>query len=210
MSGGYLLFGAKGTGSVAVEAALTLIGADYQIEEIPEADLPGAAFSPMAQVPALRLPSGQMMTESAAILLWLAETHPEAGLAPPPGDSARAAFLRWMMFVSSAIYAHYWVRDVPARVTDDPAAQAAVKAALNKRIADCWGIMEAGIEPRTYLLGETLSVLDLYVTVVSRWTPRKALHETIAPRLGAVVRRVEHDPRLADLWARRFPLRVAM
>ena len=210
MSGGYLLFGAKGTGSVAVEAALTLIGADYQIEEIPETDLPGAAFSPMAQVPALRLPSGQMMTESAAILLWLSEAHPEAGLAPAPGDRARAAFLRWMMFVSSAIYAHYWVRDVPARVTDDPAAQAAVKAALNKRIADCWGIMEAGLEPGAYLIGDTLTVLDIYVTVVSRWTPRKALHETIAPRLAAVVRRVESDPRLVDLWTRRFPLRVAM
>jgi GST-like protein len=131
-------------------------------------------------------------------------------LAPPPGGAARAAFLRWMVFVSSAIYAHYWVRDEPARVTDAPAARAAVRAALEKRIADCWAIMEAGLDPAAYLLGDTLTVLDLYVTVVSRWTPRKALHETIAPRLGAVVRRVEHDPRLVDLWTRRFPLRVAM
>jgi GST-like protein len=54
-------------------------------------------------------------------------------------------------------------------------------------------------------------VLDLYVTVVSRWTiSRKALHGAIAPRLGAVVRRVEGDPRLASLWASRFPLPVAM
>jgi GST-like protein len=114
-----------------------------------------------------------------------------------------------MAFVSAAIYALYWVRDDPSRVVDDAAAQKAVKTHLEARIAACWGVMEAGLDPGEFLLGDTLTVLDLYVTVVSRWTPRKALHETVAPRLGAVVRRVETDPRLADLWATRFPLRVA-
>ncbi len=207
MSADYVLYGASGTGSVAVEAALTLIGARYRGEDIPETDLAGAGFIPMAQVPALRLPDGQLMTESAAILIWLAEAHPDAKLAPPAGDSRRAEFLRWMAFVSAAIYAHYWARDVPSRLTAEAAAQAEVKAALEQRIAKSWGIMEAGITPGDYLLGDSLTVLDLYVTVVSRWTPRRALHETIAPRLAAVVRRVESDPRLADLWARRFPLK---
>lgn len=208
MTDGYLLYGCKGTGSVAVEAALTLIGADFQTRDIPHADLP--ATTPLAQVPALRLPGGEVMTESAAILLWLAETHPRAKLAPSVGDPRRAAFLRWMSFVASAIYAHYWAMDFPARLTADEAAQGEVKAALEARIDECWAIMEAGIDPGAYLLGDDLTVLDLYVTVVSRWTSRKALHETIAPRLGAVVRRVENDHRLASLWASRFPLPVAM
>ena len=63
--------------------------------------------------------------------------------------------------------------------------------------------------PRRYLLGDELSVLDLYVTVVSRWTPRGPLHKTIAPKIAEVVRRVEADPRLADLFAARFPLKSA-
>jgi GST-like protein len=192
---------------VAVEAALILIGAGYRAEDLPESDLAVTAFTPMAQVPALRLPDGRLMTESAAILIWLAEAHPEAKLAPPPGDLRRAEFLRWMAFVSAAIYAHYWARDVPSRLTGDAAAQAEVKAALEQRIATSWGVMEAAMTPGEYLLGDRLTVLDLYVTVVSRWTPRRALHETIAPRLAAVVRRVESDPRLAELWARRFPLK---
>ena len=208
MKDGYFLFGCKGTGSVAVEAALTLIGADFQIQDVPHGELP--ATTPLAQVPALRLPSGEVMTESAAILMWLAETHPEANLAPAVGDRSRAAFLRWMAYVSSAIYAHYWAMDFPARLTADEAAQAEVKTALEARIDDCWAVMEAGIDPGDYLLGDDLTVLDLYVTVVSRWTSRKRLHATIAPRLGAVVRRVENDPRLASLWASRFPLPVAM
>jgi len=206
MSADYVLYGAPGTGSVAVEAALTLIGVPFRDEDIPESDLAGTASTPMAQVPALRLPDGQLMSESAAILIWLAEAHPDAKLAPHAGDSRRAEFLRWMAFVSAAIYALYWVRDDPSRVIEDPAAQAIVKARLAERIAACWTVMEAGIEPGPYLLGCSLTVLDLYVTVVSRWTPRRRRRfYEIAPRMGEVVRRVDADPRLAEVWARRFP-----
>ena len=193
------------TGSVAVEAALALIGADHRIEDVPYDDLQSGP-NPLAQVPALRLPTGELMTESLAILIWLADAHPEARLAPAIDSPARPTFLRWIAFVSAAIYAHYWARDFPARVVTDARAQAEIKARLEARIASGWGAMEAGIEPGAYLLGDRISVLDLYVTVVSRWTPREALHQRIAPRIGKVVRRVEADPRLAALWAERFPL----
>ena len=66
--------------------------------------------------------------------------------------------------------------------------------------------MEREISPGSWLLGDELTVLDIYVTVVSRWTPRAALHENIAPGVGEVVRRVESHPRLAALLAERFPL----
>jgi GST-like protein len=205
MSADYVLYGAPGTGSTVVEAALTLIGARYRGEDVAEPDLARAAFTPMAQVPALRLPDGRLMTESAAILIWLAEAHPAAKLAPAAGERRRADFLRWMAFVSAAIYALYWIRDDPSRVIDDPAGQATVKARLAERIAACWAVMEAGLEPGRYLLGDTLTVLDLYVTVVSRWTPRRRRFYETAPRMSEVVRRVDADPRLAEFWARRFP-----
>jgi GST-like protein len=208
MSEAFVVYGERDTGSVAVEAALTLLGADYRVENIPEAQL-GSIPNPMAQVPALLLPSGELMTESAAILIWLADAHPAARLAPAIDSPLRPAFLRWMAFVSAAIYAHYWARDFPVRLVKDPGAQAEVKASLKARIAHGWGVMEAGITPGRYLLGDEISVLDVYVTVVSRWTSRQALHERIAPRIGEVVRRVETDPRLATLWAERFPLRAA-
>jgi GST-like protein len=207
MSQAYVVYGEKGTGSVAVEATLTLLGADYQVETVWEEKLLSTP-NPMAQVPALVLPWGELMTESAAILIWLADAHPAAGLAPAANSPQRPAFLRWMSFVSAAIYAHYWARDYPARLVKDPAAQAEVRTSLEARIAHGWAVMEAGITPGHYLLGDTLTVLDVYVTVVSRWTPRRALHERIAPRIGEIVRRVEADPRLASLWAERFPLRA--
>jgi len=163
----------------------------------------------MAQVPALVLPSGEMMTESAAILIWLADAYPAGALAPPAASAQRPAFLRWMAFVSSAIYALYWVKDDPSRLMAGEAAQGEIRARLAERIAHCWSVMEAALDPAPFLLGEAMSVLDLYVTVVSRWTPRKALHEVVAPGIGGVVRRVEADPRLAALWTERFPLRAS-
>ncbi|MGE5565825.1 MAG: glutathione S-transferase family protein [Parcubacteria group bacterium] len=204
------LYGAPGFGSVAVEAALTLLGEPYERVDIP-ADSPDAflagvkAVNPMLQVPAVVLPSGELMTESAAILIWLADRHPEARMAPASSDPKRAQFLRWMVYVPAAIYSMFWVRDVPSRLAATPEAEEAIKARTAERIADCWRIMDEQVSPGRYILGDEISVLDLYVTVVSRWTPRRRRFYEIAPKLGEVVRRVDADPRLADLWAERFP-----
>jgi GST-like protein len=210
MSTEYIVHGAKGSGSTAVEAALTLLDLPYRVVEsrglADEAGDPAlAAINPMRQVPALILPGGELITESAAILIWLADDHPEARLSPTMAGAARPAFLRWMAFVSSAIYALCWVYDVPARVIDDAGAQAVVQARLGERIADCWAMMDAQIDPGRYILGDDLTVLDLYVTVVSRWRPRRRRFYEVAPRLARIVRRVDADPRLAPLWAERFP-----
>ena len=65
--------------------------------------------------------------------------------------------------------------------------------------------MDAQVEPGRYILGDSLSVLDLYVAVLSRWGPRRRRFYEVAPKLAPVVRRVDADPRLARLWADRFP-----
>jgi GST-like protein len=209
MTGRFEVFGERGSGNVAVEAALTLIGVPFSVIETPTNDPARPAATPLGQVPALRLPNGAIMTESAAILIWLADAYPDARLAPSLGSPDRPAFLRWMSFVSSAIYALYWVKDVPSRVVETPEAQALVKARLADRIVHCWSLMEREVNPDPYLLGEDISVLDLYVATISRWTPRDALHQTAAPKIGAVARRVENHARLAALWAQRFPLSLA-
>jgi GST-like protein len=213
---GYVLYGAPATGAVAVEAALTIAGEAYELVDAPtEADLERlAATNPMRQVPALTFPAignqpAETMTESAAILLRLAETHPASGLAPAVDDPRRGAFLRWASFVSSAIYAHYWLKDDPSRLVPDKALHKVVNDRLEARMLACWAIMEAGVAGYSgpYILGEDLSVLDLYVTVVSRFRPRRQRFYAVAPRLGEVARRVDADPRLAALWANRYPFK---
>jgi GST-like protein len=208
----YTVYGAAGSGSVPVEAALTLIGAPYRVVEAvtwegeTERDKV-APVNPMRQIPALITPAGETITESAAILIWLAEQHPEAALGPEACDPRRAQFLRWMTFVPASVYSMYWVRDEPSRLGgDDPAAQQTILDRTADRIGDCWAKMESQIVPDRFLLGAEPTVLDLYVAVASRWTPhRKQFHE-VAPRMGAVMRRVDALPELEAFWAERFPL----
>jgi GST-like protein len=65
-------------------------------------------------------------------------------------------------------------------------------------------MMDAQVSPGRYILGEDLSVLDLYVSVVSCWGPRRARFNQEAPRMAEVVRRVDQDARLEALWAERL------
>lgn len=210
MAGNYVLYGARGFGSVVVEAALTLMGLPFERVDVADGayvhdDERVTRVNPLKQVPALVAPSGELMTESAAILLHLTEQHPEAGLAPPPGDPARAQFLRWMVYVPAQIYSMYWVRDIPSRLADGADAEQVILSRTADRIADCWKMMDAQVSPGRYILGDELSVLDLYVAVVSRWTPRRRRFYAVAPKMAEVVRRVDADPRLAAFWAERMP-----
>jgi len=207
----YTIYGALGSGSVPVEATLTLLGQPYAVIEAPtwegeSEQAKVAVVNPLKQIPALVTPAGETITESAAILIWLADNHPQSGLSPAPGAPERAQFLRWMTFIPASLYSLFWVRDEPSRlVGDDPAMQARVKAATAERIADCWAMMESQLEPGRYLLGDQMTVLDLYVAVISRWGPRRVRFYEVAPRMAEVVRRVDADPRLTAFWAERFP-----
>ncbi|MND69992.1 Glutathione S-transferase GST-6.0 [compost metagenome] len=207
----FTLYGAAGSGSVPVEATLRLIGLDYRLVEAAawegEAERAKvAAVNPMRQVPALVTPQGEVVTESAAILIWLADSHPEARLSPALDDPRRAQFLRWMSFIPASIYSMFWVRDAPSRLAgDDPAAQAEIQRRTVERIAECWRIMDGQVAPGRFLLGEEMTVLDLYVAVASRWTPRRRRFYAEAPRMAEVVRRVDALPQLQALWAERLP-----
>src|SRR5689334_4619956 len=97
----YILYGDRRSGSCAVEMALAEIGAPFTLRDVPlDGDHQLAAayrrINPMGRVPTLLLPDGTVMTESLAILLTLADRHPEAALLPPPSDTDRARALRWM------------------------------------------------------------------------------------------------------------------
>ena len=208
----FVVYGAKGSGSVAVEATLRLLDQPYEVVER-EAWKPAdaelmASVNPMRQVPALVLPSGELITESAAILIWLADSYPTARLSPVLDDPRRPAFLRWMSFISSQIYSLYWIRDDPSRLAADKAHEAVVLERTLERISDCWRKMDAQVSPGRYILGEDLTVLDLYVAMVSRWGPRRGRFYEDAPKMAGVVRRVDDDPRLTAFWLKRHPQKM--
>jgi GST-like protein len=115
------MFGAAGSGSVPIEATLTLLGIPYEVIEAVTWEHEAACklvetVNPLRQVPALVLASGEVVTESAAILIYLADLHPQARLAPALNDPKRAQYLRWLAYVSAAIYAFAWIKDDPMRI----------------------------------------------------------------------------------------------
>ncbi|WP_028102344.1 glutathione S-transferase family protein [Pseudoduganella violaceinigra] len=204
------LYGAAASGSVAVEAVLTLLDIPFKLIEgetwssDAARDLVGER-NPLRQVPTLLLPGGETLTESAAILIHLADSHPDAGLSPALSDPLRGQFLRWMFFVSSAIYSLHWIKPDVSRIGASQSARDDVVNAVHERIAFCWRNMDAQLTPSTYLLGDTLSVLDIYVAVVSRFGPWRERFYAEAPKMTAAIRRVDHEPRLKALWEQRFP-----
>src|ERR1700690_1724475 len=107
MTTAYKLYGRPGSGSFAIQVALEEIGVPYEriwIANEPDVVAQYRKLNPTGRVPALGLPDGSVMFESAAILIHLALAHPGARLAPEPGTSAHARFLQWMGFFSGTVH----------------------------------------------------------------------------------------------------------
>src|SRR5450631_2374953 len=107
MANAYKLYGRRGSGALAVQVALEECGASYEriwVGKEPADLLEYRKINPTGKVPALALPDGSVMFESAAMLIHLAAAHPQAQLAPQAGTSRHAQFLQWMVFLSAGIY----------------------------------------------------------------------------------------------------------
>jgi GST-like protein len=206
----YILIGAPGWGSAIAEALLELSGLPYQVEDIDTTKPPAeskrlVAVNPLAQVPALLLPDGTVMTESAAIALHVADRVPAAGLVPPPGDAARDAFLRWLVLIVANVYPMYTVGDDPSRWVSTEAAQKELRASTDAYREKSWRIVEAAIAPQPWLLGTRFSALDVYVKVMTHWRPRRDWFKANCPKLTSVALAADKEPRLAKVWQRHFP-----
>ena len=170
----YRLYTRPGSGGFVVEAALALAGASFEQINVPKTAEPDPAFlaiSPLNQVPALILPEGGSMTESAAICILLAERHPEMELAPAAGSPARADFLRWMTFMSSVIYPAALRFFYAHRYTADPGGLEAVKQAAVAEMDRGFAIVDAALENRDWLVGDRLSLADIYLVMLIAWHP---------------------------------------
>ncbi|WP_207478020.1 glutathione S-transferase [Arenibaculum pallidiluteum] len=207
----YVLYGVPGWGSVLAEAMLAWCRQPVRHEEVDGFDREGPArarlkaVNPLAQVPALVLPDGTVMTESAAIALLLAERHPESGLAPPPGAPERPAFLRRLVWLVANVYPTFTFGDYPERWCGDTEG---LRAAVEAHRKELWRSFEADPVPGAghgpWVLGERFSALDIFVCVMTRWRPRRAWFAAECPRLAAVAAAADALPALAPVWARNF------
>lgn len=207
--GSWRLYGVPGWGSTLAEGALAWAGIPFEFEDVEGFDRPGPsrnrllAVNPLARVPALVTPNGEVLTESAAIVLRLAELHPEAKLAPLVDHPQRTAFLNRLIWFVSAVYPTFTYRDYPERWAPDAAEQLAERVDAFRQ--SLWRQFEAQLGDGPWALGDEPSALDLYVTVMSHWRPRRAWFAAHCPKLHAIALRAEALPQLAPVMQRNFP-----
>ena len=206
-----VLYGTKGSGAAAVDAALRMTGAPYRIVDAASWE-PGPGLdelrkvNPLAQVPTLVLPEGGVMTESAAILACLGERYPASGLLPAD-PVARAQSLRGLVYIAANCYACIGVIDFPERAVPDAddALKERIRAGTRARLHALWDTFADTFPATPFLAGARVGALDLLACVVSRWSGARAHAEKSRPAFHALLLRIEADPKVAPVVAQYWP-----
>ncbi len=205
----FTLYGTQGSGSAAVEAALVHLGLDHRVvDAAPWQPGPGRdellKVNPLGQIPTLVLPDGQVLTESAAILIRLGMAYPASGLLPAEPSQC----IRGLVFIAANCYSAISVIDYPERWVADPDEFTCqrIKAGTRARLHKHWEIFaDAFVRETPFLDGEEPGALDLLATVVSKWAGTRAYLLDHRPALLACVLSTEQHPRYAGVLARHWP-----
>jgi len=205
-----VLHGRPGWGSAIVEAQLAWYGLPFRLVDSgdllasDEARTRLQPLNPLGQVPVLVLPGGEVMTESAAITLHLADLAGRDDLVPGPQAKERPAFLRWLVFIVANIYPTFTYGDIPTRFVKAEGAAEGFRAELDAYARRLWGVVE-GAAAAPHFLGARFSALDLYLAVMTRWRPGAKWFAENAPRLSAAARLAAESAAIAPVMERNFP-----
>jgi glutathione S-transferase len=138
---------------------------------------------PRAHVPVL-VQGDFVLTEAAAIMIHLADTHPEKRLIPAAGTKDRARVHEWAGFISSSIHIHFRNAYRPERVTEDVAAHPGIKAYALTMLQKNYAEVESRLTG-PWALGAGYSIIDPYLLVMNRWGHRIGVEMTRYPRWAA-------------------------
>lgn len=205
----YKLYAANGGGSMIVEAAFGFTKLPLKIVDVSWDDMGWDSkalkgLNPLGQVPTLIMPDGSVMTESAAIILHLADRVKDFRLVPPAGHKQRAAFLRWLVFLVSAVYPTFTYGDVTERWVGAPKEKGAGKAlreATDQHRKVLWRYVEGQVKG-PWFLGKNFSALDIYLWPMTYWRPGRDWFKAECPKLYAIGSKVHDMPEIKKVAAR--------
>jgi GST-like protein len=206
----YVLHGRPGWGSAIVEAQLAWYGLPFRFEDAgdlfdsEEARERLRPLNALTQVPVLVLPDGQVMTESAAITLHLADLTGRDDLVPGPTAPERAAFLRWLVFLVANVYPTFTYADLPGRFVKAEGAAEGFRTEVDTYARRLWATVE-GAAGTPNFLGERFSALDIYLAVMTHWRPGAKWFAENAPLLHTAAQRAAARPELAAVLEKNFP-----
>ncbi len=204
MTAMYKLYGRRGSGSLAVQVALEEVGARYERIWVGREASDVARFrviNPTGRVPALALPDGTIMFESAAMLIHLASSHPQSLLAPQPGTSRHALFLQWMVFLSANVYESALRMYYSDRYSSRGEADAeAIRKKGTEDFCSHLALISQGLGP--HVLGADYSIADVYLYMLASWYSgeRSELYARV-PKLGKHAQLLSARPAVAKVDA---------
>jgi glutathione S-transferase len=161
-----------------------------------------AEINPKGYVPALALDNGEVLTEVSALVQYLSDQAPQAGLVPAAGTIERYRLLEWLGFISTEIHKGFgplW----------NPQSPEAAKTIARNNLAKRFAWLDQTLARGPYLLGERFTVADAYLFTVVNWTNFHAIDLKPYPHLKAFMERVGARPRVRDALAAEGLLRAA-
>ena len=202
----YLLYYAPGSASFAVHWMLIELGVEFRTQrlDLTAGDQRAPAYlrvNPTGRVPTLLI-DDEAYTESAALLMLLAERHPAAGLAPAPNDPRRARWLELMVYLTNTLSSA--MRDwFYAEKDGDPADADAIRGLARKRIEGVWERFDDILaDGRRHLLGDAMTTVDLLATMLMRWSRNMPRPATGWDHIAAYLTRMRARPSFLELYRR--------
>jgi len=200
------LFYAPGACSLSPHIVLRELGLPFALEAVDlktkktESGADFTAINPKGYVPALQLDDGEVLTEGAAIVQYLADKHAPGTLAPVAGTVERARLNGHLNFISAELHKAFGPLFNPALA---PEAREAAVANIGRKL----DVVETALaDGRPYLTGPDFSVADAYLFVMLSWTPNFGIDLARWSRLGEFSRRVAARAAVqAAMAAERLP-----
>jgi glutathione S-transferase len=153
------------------------------------------ALNPGGVVPTLVV-DGHPVTETGAILMLLAERHPDAGFAPAASTPDRAAWLQWMIWLANGPMAAFrlWFYEGDLPGID--------RAALQAKLEGYWDLVDRRLAGRRFMVGDAVTTVDLQLTMLARWSRKMPRPATAWPAIADYLRHMRARPALIAVHAR--------
>ena len=190
----FTLFYAPHTCALASHIALEDAGAAYELKRIDfaktEQQSPDyVAINPKARVPALVTPRG-ILTETPAMLAFIAQSFPAARLAPLDDAFEFAEVQAFNSYLCSTVHVAHAHRMRGNRWADDPAALAAMQKKVPQSVGACFELIDRQMLRGPWVMGDTYTVADPYLFTLAQWL------EADGVDTGRIPRVIEHRERM--------------
>jgi glutathione S-transferase len=192
------LYYAPGTCALASHLSLEHAKADYVAQRLDfrkdEQRSPDyLEINPKARVPALATPQG-VLTETPALLQYIAQLHPQSGLAPVGDAFALAKFNEFNAYLCATVHVNHAHRPRAYRWADDPAAIEAMQRKVPQTMTESFRMIEDHWLQGPWVFGDRLTASDYYLFTIATWLPGDGVDVAQFPKVNALCERLKADP----------------